>query len=132
MQNSPILKSIIRKREIFYGERMIWIINGIKFRHNFTIDNKNFDPGNSHLEKIAKSLIETLSGKKKSKNKEKYFYWKWCRKSWESVQRNVFIDFGEESLFWVKVGMGTENGKGIYVSKVDFLNKYSYVNIHYS
>ena len=34
LQNSPIQQNIIRKREEFYGERMIWVINGIHFKHN--------------------------------------------------------------------------------------------------
>ncbi len=34
LQNSPIQKPIIRQRETFYGERMIWIINGKYFKHS--------------------------------------------------------------------------------------------------
>ena len=35
LQNSPIQKNIVREREEFYGERMIWVINGIKFKDKF-------------------------------------------------------------------------------------------------
>ena len=38
LQNSPIQKPIIRRRENFYGERMLWVINGMHFKHNFKIN----------------------------------------------------------------------------------------------
>ena len=54
----------------------------------------------------------------------KLFDWKWSRKSWGEVMRPVFIDFGDENLFWVRQGMGTSYGKGKYVSKEKFFAKY--------
>lgn len=37
LQNSPILKPIIREREDFYGERMLWLINGEEFKKNLIV-----------------------------------------------------------------------------------------------
>jgi len=36
----------------------------------------------------------------------------------------MFIDFGEESLFMVKEGMGTTQIRGTYLSKERFIKKY--------
>lgn len=44
--------------------------------------------------------------------------------SWSEVERHVFIDFGDENLFWVKEGMGTNYGKGKQITKEDFIKKY--------
>lgn len=114
LQNSPIQKDVIRKREDFYGKRMLWLINGVHFKHNFYIrelDNLNFRWKTKHNE------TENQKGRKR-------FVWDYARKSWEDVQRPVFIDFGHNSLFWVKEGMGTKHGIGLFVSKADFIEKY--------
>jgi competence CoiA-like predicted nuclease len=37
LQNSPIQKPIVRRREQFYGEKMLWVINGERFKSNFNI-----------------------------------------------------------------------------------------------
>ena len=114
LQNSPIQKPVIREREEFYGERMMWLINGNKFKQNFSIkDRDNFSTWWGHTH-------DSTSGKKG----EKVFQWDYARRSWEDVQRPVFIDFGEEKLFWVKEGMGARKGNGIFVSKEKFIKKY--------
>lgn len=114
LQNSPIQKDIIRKREEFYGQRMIWVINGMHFKHNFYIrelDNQNFNW------KIKHDETQNHKGRKQ-------FIWDYYRKSWFMTMRPVFIDFGYDSLFWVKEGMGTKHGIGLFVPKVDFIKKY--------
>tara|TARA_R110002049_G_scaffold90686_1_gene227082 strand:- start:60 stop:548 length:489 start_codon:yes stop_codon:yes gene_type:complete len=112
LQNSPIQKGVILEREEFYGEKMLWLINGIPFKDNFDILNwDNFD------------IYERLYYKKTGKDKLP-FNWKWARRSWEEVERHVFIDFGKESLFWVTNGMGTSSGIGKYIAKEKFINKY--------
>ena len=35
LQNSPIQKDVIRKRESFYGDRMLWVVNGKPFKEHF-------------------------------------------------------------------------------------------------
>ncbi len=41
-QNSPISAEIIKKREEFYGEKMIWIINGSSFKDNLKIYDEEY------------------------------------------------------------------------------------------
>ncbi|MBA3681900.1 MAG: hypothetical protein H0W73_12180 [Bacteroidetes bacterium] len=41
-QNSSISSDLIRTREEFYGEKMIWIINGISFKDNFQIYDEEY------------------------------------------------------------------------------------------
>ena len=117
LQNSPIQKQIIRKRENFYGERMIWLINGNAFKQNFLISSTSIYDDDIYL--ILHDLVQTDKLKKDFR-----FSWSWARKSWEDVERHVFIDFGGNDLFWVKSGMGTNSGIGSFVSKEKFLIKY--------
>lgn len=128
LQNSPIQKPIIRKREVFYGERMIWIINGKHFKDKFTISASKTDQFlHDDLEyfRIHSPLSSEYGDRYKKLPKDEFeFTWSWCRKSWNEVQRNVFIDFGDEYLFWVKNGMGTGSGNGKKVLKEKFLIKY--------
>lgn len=101
LQNSPIQSEVIYDREEFYGDRMIWLINGTEFKENFLID-----IGTSHTIR-------------------KKFRWYYYRRSWQMVRRPVFIDFGHINLFWVKDGMGTAEGYGYFVSKEKFITKYN-------
>jgi competence CoiA-like predicted nuclease len=121
LQNSPILKPIIRKRELFYGEKMLWVINGINFKDNFVTK-----PDYRHrlYKNTSEGWIHKYTGELPPKDFLESFYWKWCRRSWDEAQRPIFIDFGDENLFWVKVGMGTNSGRGKFVSKKRFFNKY--------
>jgi hypothetical protein len=41
-QNSPISADTIMAREKFYGERMIWVINGSAFKNNFHLRDQEF------------------------------------------------------------------------------------------
>ncbi|NPV51658.1 MAG: hypothetical protein HPY60_10765 [Candidatus Methanofastidiosum sp.] len=114
LQNSPILKPLIREREDFYGERMIWLINGFHFKNNFKIREPK--------DKSYKGwLIDSI---RLQNNNQRVFQWSYARKSWKEVQRNLFIDFGDEFLFWIKEGMGTSSGLGTLVIKEDFIIKY--------
>jgi competence protein CoiA len=105
LQNSPIQKQVIRQREEFYGERMIWIINGLHFSHNFTIHSLQADD-------IKKSELSTH-----------WFVWNRSRKSWKDVKRHILIDFGGDNLFCVKDGMGDKVGEGYRISKKFFFDR---------
>jgi competence protein CoiA len=127
LQNSQIQKPIIRKRELFYGERMLWVINGIKFKDNFDIYMSDIYTASIYEDLEYYRLHNPLAKQSAiayEPNKELSFSWSWARKSWSDVQRPVFIDFGDENLFFVKDGMGTSTGKGIKISKSDFIKKY--------
>ena len=125
LQNSPIQRQIIRKRENFYGERMLWLINGSQFVHNFT----------THISIpkgwiiTSRGLVNIYTGEvkavvKENKPKEYGFRWSYPRRSWEDVQRPIFIDFADDKLFWIKKGMGTSYGDGIFIQKESFIKKY--------
>ena len=123
LQNSPIQKPIIRQRETFYGERMIWIINGISFKENFNIYKSHLDEEEEYYRLLVSGRDSIGKAQQNSRNKYR-FTWNWYRRSWDVVQRYVFIDFGGKNLFWVKTGMGTSSGRGIHVSKQRFIVKY--------
>jgi competence CoiA-like predicted nuclease len=114
LQNSPIKKEIIRTREEFYGERMMWVVNGNSFSQNFHI---------LDLEDDSLWWAHVNESGRRNGN-ENIFQWKNPRKSWRDIKRPLFIDFGEENLFWIKKGMGTNLGTGVLVSRQKFVEKY--------
>lgn len=126
-QNSPISIEDIEKREEFYGERMLWIINGEKFKKNLTVKDYWEDQDYRELMSLPrppKQWRRSTPEIKKGENGE-FFKWKNPRKSWINVQRPVFLDFGDDSLFRVIEGMGTSQIRGNYVSKKKFILKYN-------
>lgn len=126
LQNSPISKSDIRERENFYGERMLWVINGIEFKKNLTIKDLWEDEDYYALKSLPRPPVRWVRSSpeiKKGINGE-FFNWKNPRKCWLDVKRPLFIDFGEDYLFRVLEGMGTFQIRGVYFQKEVFLNKY--------
>lgn len=124
LQNSPIQKSVIRSREIFFGEKMIWVVNGKHFKDNFWIPPSRFYFDKNYL-RTSSGFINKTTGETVPFSQSKVnFTWSWARQSWKEVQRPLFIDFGDENLFWVKKGMGMKNGNGIHVNKKKFIKKY--------
>lgn len=139
LQNSPIRKADIRKRESFYGERMLWILNGLAFKPNFSIHEKRNSSSLKAPPLKVPTFINTAKGWVKydigelakieieieiEQKGAESFSWDWPRKSWSETERPIFIDFGGENLFWVKGGMGTNGGTGQYVRKETFIRKY--------
>jgi len=114
LQNSPIRKGVILEREEFYGQRMLWLINGSHFKNNFQMFELD---GPSHRWSSEHYQIKNKIGRKA-------FQWNHARRSWAEVNRHVFIDFGADTLFWVRSGMGTKTGIGIFITKKDFIIKY--------
>lgn len=114
LQNSTIQKSTIRKREEFYGEKMIWLINGKKFKDNFYI--KDWD-NELNWFSLNHNNCKDIIGKK-------MFRWDYPRKSWENTRKHVFIDFHNEALVWIHKGMGSKWGECKLVSKSEFISKY--------
>jgi|GEM_PF-751246 len=49
LQNSSIQSTVIKRRESFYGERMLWVINGIGFKHNFYISTSAIDLDRNYI-----------------------------------------------------------------------------------
>ncbi len=95
LQDSSINKDTIKEIEYFYGERMIWIVNGMNFKDKFKMLGTDYPD----------------------------FYWNNPRKSWIGVRKPVFIDFGGKYLIWVKEGMGEYHGKVFSVTKKRFIKE---------
>lgn len=126
LQNSLIQKSVIREREEFYGKRMLWLINGMEFKKNLSVKDYWEDQDYHEIKSLPRPPVHWIRSSpeiKKDTNGE-FFRWKYPHRSWEDVQRPVFIDFGEDSLFMVKEGMGASQIRGTYFSKEQFIKKY--------
>ncbi len=96
LQNSPIQREIIRKRELFYGEHMLWVINGKHFESNFSVH-----PFQHSIRKyIGYDEADYASSKNKTFQNLLDFIWSYPRKSWNDVHRPVFIDFGDDQLLF--------------------------------
>ena len=118
LQSSSLKHEEIKEKEYFFGERMIWLINGIELLKNFTFFNsESYEKYYGWLDIGARGIQNITIDKYYS------FEWKYFRRSWIDVERPVFIDF-KHHLFWVKVGMGNSNGVGRIISKEKFIRKY--------
>lgn len=126
LQNSSISKRVIREREDFYGEKMLWLINGAEFKKNLTVKDYWEDQDYLEISSLPRPPVRWIrkSPEIKKEINGEFFKWEYPRKSWIEVQRPVFIHFGEDSLFRVKEGMGTSQIRGTYVSKEKFITKY--------
>jgi competence protein CoiA len=125
LQNSPIQKPVIWERETFYGEQMLWIMNGNHFKHKFSISlfrSAALDADDEY-DRLHNPLSSHYGIPLKNKG-QLSFSWTNAHRSWEECRRHVFIDFGSDSLFHVTEGMGSKKGKGIFVTKERFITKY--------
>lgn len=125
LQNSPISKPMVREREDFYGERMLWLINGEEFKKNLTVKDYWEDQDYRVLRSLPRPPVRwnRSSPEIKKGNNGEFFKWKNPRRGWADVHRPLFIDFGD-SLFLVREGMGTSQIRGTYYSKEKFIKKY--------
>lgn len=124
LQNSSIRKEIISARENFYGESMIWIINGIPFKENIEIRESRFFEEDLYYSKHNPLSRDFNRRYYETPRLEYQFVWNWSRKSWNGARRHVFLDFGDEDLFYITEGMGKKIGKGKYFTKREFVKKY--------
>ncbi|PBQ33399.1 hypothetical protein CNR22_16975 [Sphingobacteriaceae bacterium] len=187
-QNSPISSEIIKAREEFYGDKMIWVVNGIPFKETFHtydelflrewrftildefaatlypqikncliiedwqvktdvikkfLSERGFHYNNEFklytldmslnkfasreqlILKLNNEVLELYNLNKSEGHSTKVeFAWEHARKSWQDVQRPVFIDFGQNYLLLVTKGMGKKNGLGNKILKSKFIEKY--------
>jgi len=128
LQNSTIQIDVIRRRERFYGERMLWIVNGKPFKNNFTINSRSVTQDREYYMQFGyfpDDIVDKETGGIVSNSKKQLpFSWSRPRRCWSDVQRPVFIDFGDENLFCITEGMGTNRGIGRQITKERFLEKY--------
>jgi len=124
LQNSPLKNNAIRQREEFYGERMLWVINGTSFIFNFRMYEDSFL---KDWMRFQDGYVNLKTGEFQSNiviKRNIKFEWSYARKSWQDANRPIFIDFGGDSIFRVLKGMGTSSGIGIKVKKSSFVQKY--------
>ncbi|MBK7763711.1 MAG: hypothetical protein IPI46_10120 [Bacteroidetes bacterium] len=130
LQNSPMPNHTAVEREKFYREQMIWIINGSHFRNNFTYEASTLSYGEqwywrNEVVQTEYGIVDKETGELVTQPEKEYnFSWRWPRKSWEYAKRKIYIDFGDEYLFMVTAGMGTNQGKGKLISKKSFLSEH--------
>ena len=136
LQNSSINPQTIRERENFYGDKLLWIINGSKYRNHISISKteemqsmnlENFDIWSSREVLLSSDFINEYLGTKK----EFSFNWKYPIRSWSATKRPVFLDIGEDFMLWLKKGIGCNYGKfNVYSKKVFFQKYYGDYNIY--
>lgn len=88
LQSSPISDTIIQEREDFYGDTMIWIIDGYKFHkrvHIAHLDNSDIEPGRTH-----------------------HFHWERPRLSWKASNRHLIIDLPTGMFCLYGYGLGSQ------------------------
>lgn len=100
LQNSPISLKDIAKREEFYGDNLIWILNG---------------------QTIAKNVFVT----RYDKNLQcKVLKWYWFPKSWKDSTATIYIDFSKrrkDCLFLVTI---VDEEKGILIGNPNSKNAF--------
>ena len=93
LQHSTLSADEIQDRESFYGEELIWLLDGTVFAKRFWIgevEQKDvIDTGNT----FKKGRIAV--GEEKPDENSK-FRWKNLRKSWNFARNSIFIDFGSQ------------------------------------
>lgn len=129
-QNSPIELDELRSREEFYGN-MIWVVNGLKFQRQFHILDPLPDPGSTFSQDLVfwpqridkagrcfwrpsenpdaddNSLVRIHSCSEiENEIWENYvghhhFHWNRPRTVWLESERPVFIDFGDDHIYFL-------------------------------
>lgn len=127
-QNSPISTTVIDAREAFYGEKMLWVLNGKG------IDKKNFitfyypDERSRTRIHVGHSAVNSNEGQEKNwssdNNRDIKFQWNYARRVWMGAARHRFIDFGDAYLFMIEDWNAQKFGSGKWISKEKFVEKY--------
>ena len=131
LQNSKISIDTMEAREGFYGQEMIWVINGIKFKDNFrtfipqTFNDQCYDDYSPEFEYYAKLHGFTPKYRPVTEtNNDLYFQWKYAHAVWRKSNRKIYIDFGKEMLFCITNRTGDDQGRGFEISKIEFIKSY--------
>jgi competence CoiA-like predicted nuclease len=140
LQNSSISSDTIKERENFYGKKLLWIINGGRFRDNITIHKnerieemlfkKNSDYPYREITLSNENINEYLNTSNRFT-----FNWRYPIRSWVKSRRPVFIDINEDYMLWFIKGIGTDYGTFKVYPKHRFFQKYkgdysSYQNLN--
>lgn len=125
LQNSPIDNETLASREIFYGNDMAWIINGLHFLNNFKIlpfQTIEYDEYSPEFDRFAKmhGFSTFYKPDSQEENKER-FHWKRTKKVWSYAKAEVYIDLGDDFLFKIKEWTDSSEGIGYRISKKQFI-----------
>lgn len=129
LQNSNISSETIRERELFYGDRLLWVINAGRYRDHIRVH------PNKEIEKLLSGikpkywyyeifLSDDYINDFLSTSKEFTFSWKYPIRSWLNSKRPVFLDINENYMLWFYKGIGTDFGKFKVYPKNRFFEKY--------
>lgn len=128
LQNSKLSIDTMEARESFYGDEMIWIINGIKFKDNFktftpgTLNDNLYDDYSPEFEYYAKIHGFTPRYRPAGEaNTDLHFEWKYSHSVWREANRKIYIDFGKDNLFCITSRTENGQGSGFEISKTDFI-----------
>jgi len=121
-QHSPISIITIENREKFYGEKMLWVINGVSFKDHFTT---YYNPE----ERSGRRIYVGHSSQQESNweldnDKDIRFEWKQPRRVWIGADKPRFIDFGGAYLFKIRDWSGQRFGGGVWISKKNFVEEH--------
>lgn len=129
LQNSSISSEKIREREEFYGRRLLWVINGGRFREHISI-HVNEQIKQILLKKNPKNFYREITLRNENINEyletssQFRFSWRYPIRSWVKSKRPVFLDINEDYMLWFTKGIGTDYGTFKVYPKQQFLKKY--------
>jgi len=110
LQHSSISPEVIKLREDFYGEKMIWVIDASKY---------------TFVRLEVNTFWYDWSKDYSLKKNEQHFRWDYPLRSWREVRRPVFLDIGDEKMYLVRKGMmGYNRGIVAVYSKHNFFKHY--------
>jgi hypothetical protein len=134
LQNSSIKPDVIKARESFYGKRMLWIINGLKYIDQISI--KNDEILYDDIKRLKKEdkipFITSQNIPLSTPEISSYlnhlddfeFLWNNPVKRWKYSERPIFLDIPGEYILWIVSGKGEKHGKMKVKSKKEFIEKY--------
>ncbi|MBK9420956.1 MAG: hypothetical protein IPN44_07870 [Flavobacteriales bacterium] len=104
LQNSPIASDVVLRREAFYGERMLWVINAYPVRENLELNPYETEwpemrLGDRIIDYHTKKVIYDEENLKNMFS----FRWKRMREAWSSADRPIFLDFGTDEIYRMKI-----------------------------
>ena len=128
LQNSNIDSKTIKQREAFYGEKMLWVINGSRYRERiyaiiYKKSDKTLSINNTEFRKSSYLSSPNINDFLSICN-DFIFTWSYPVKVWAHSKRPIFIDIDEDYILWFYKGIGTNYGKFKVFTKKAFFEKY--------
>lgn len=129
LQNSSISSETIKEREEFYGQRLLWVINGGRFRDHISIY-KNERINEILLEKDPNYPYSEITLSHENINdflqtsNQFTFSWRYPIRSWVKSRRPIFLDINEDYMLRFIKGIGTSYGTFKVYAKHRFFEKY--------